>query len=165
MAADLPVKSVLGFETPKVLAVALLVLICFFAGLFARTIVARKLINWLEASFLSNLPGYESMKGIGEGLLGIESKWTNEVVLVRFEDDWRLAFLIERIDTGHFAVFVPDAPNPHSGSLCFMAKNRVKSTGIRPQDALKCIKRLGVGSNALFKSELAPPETESAKAK
>src|SRR5262245_35954579 len=93
LATHLPIHSILGLETPKILAILLLILFCFLAGLGARTTVARRFISWLETTFLSNLPGYEFMKGIGENLLGVQNKETYDVVLARIEDCWQLAFL------------------------------------------------------------------------
>jgi uncharacterized membrane protein len=39
------------------------------------------------------------------------------VVLARIEDSWQIAFLVERLEGGHVAVFMPGVPNPLSGSV------------------------------------------------
>jgi uncharacterized membrane protein len=57
MAAHLPGKSVLGLNTPALLAVLLLLAFCFVAGLLARTVLAQRMTNWLETTVLCNLPG------------------------------------------------------------------------------------------------------------
>ncbi len=57
VAERIPVQSVVGFETPKILTVVVLVFVCFLAGLFARTRSAKTLVGWLESTFLSNIPG------------------------------------------------------------------------------------------------------------
>jgi uncharacterized membrane protein len=158
LASKLPVDSVLGFETPKVMAVMLIVVACFLAGLFARLGAAKKLVDWLESSILSNLPGYDFVKGLGAGLLGVESKQASEVVLARMEEAWQLAFLIERIDAGQMAVFVPGAPNPQSGSVFFLTADRVRPAGITAQAALKCLRRMGAGSGALLRDPLRAPD-------
>ena len=152
LAKHLPGESVLGLRTPVLLAIALLVLFCFIAGLFARTALAQRSVHWLESSVLQNVPGYEFFKSVGESFLGVESKAAHPVVLARIEDAWQLAFLIERLADGHVAVFVPGAPNPHSGSIYFMTEDRIKPIGIEPTAALKCLKRLGVGSSELLRS-------------
>ncbi len=151
LAARVPVESVIGLETPKLLAIALLVLLCFFAGLFARTAPARRGVRWLEAAVLSNVPGYEFIKSTFAITVGAESEHSQEVVLVQMEDAWQFAFVIERLEHGNVAVFVPGAPNPQSGSLYFMAEDRIKSLDISSTSALKCLRRLGVGSNVLLR--------------
>jgi len=159
MAAHLP--SIIGNAPPKVLAGVILVLICFFAGIFARTVVAGRFVRRLETSFLSNLPGYEFMKGIGEGFLGVESKHTHEVVLAWVEESWQFGFLMERIDDGHVAVFLPGAPSPTSGSVYFLTEDRIRPIELPAGSAMKCLKQLGTGANDLLRGQLSAPGTGS----
>ena len=84
-------------------------------------------------------------------LLGVEDEPTPQVVLARIEDAWQIAFLVERLEDGHLAVFVPGAPNPQSGSVFLMTEDRIKSAGIPPAVALKCLTRLGAGSSVLLR--------------
>src|SRR5262245_40649594 len=150
IAKSLPVESVIGLRLSVLLAVAILVLVCFLAGFFARTAVARRLVSGLESGVLSNLPGYEFFKGLGEGLLGVEQHRGHQVVVARFDDNWQIGFLLERLENGMLAVFIPSAPNPHSGSVCYFAPDRITILEIGEQAAIKCLKRLGAGSNALL---------------
>src|SRR5262245_43272621 len=64
IASHLPFQSIIGVAINKVLAITLLVGVCFLAGLLARTAMARRCVEWLETSLLSNIPGYEFMKGM-----------------------------------------------------------------------------------------------------
>jgi uncharacterized membrane protein len=151
LAARIPVQSVIGLRTPALLAISLIVFFCFLAGLFARSALAQKIVRGLEAAVLSNVPGYEFLKSVGESMLGVEKKSAYETVLARIEDAWQMGFLVERIEGGHVAVFVPGAPNPYSGSLFFLPEDRIKPAHIPPAAALKCLKRLGAGSNVLLR--------------
>jgi uncharacterized membrane protein len=164
LAAHLPMESVIGLDTPKLLAIALLVLFCFLAGVFARTALAQKAIGWLETSVLSNVPGYEFIKGLSGSLLGDEKQPAHPVVLARIEDAWQLAFLIERLEGGHVAVFVPGAPNPQSGSVYFMTEDRIQLVDIPATAAMKCLKRYGMGSSALLDNRLSPARSSEATA-
>ena len=148
--AHIPFKSVIGLRTPVLLALILLVIVCFLAGLLARARLAKKLLDWLENAVLSNLPGYEFIKGFGADLLGVESANAPRIVLVRLDDAWQLGFLIERMSSGHHVVFVPNVPNPQSGSIFYVTADRVTPTTISPAAALKSFKRLGAGSSALL---------------
>lgn len=156
LAAHLPEDSVFGLDMPKMLAIGLLVLFCFLAGVFARTALAQKAITWLETTVLSNLPGYEFIKNLSGNLLGDEKNRVYPVVLARIEDAWQLAFLIERLEGGHVAVFVPGAPSPQSGSVYFMTEDRIRLLDIPSPAATKCLKRYGLGANALLGSWLSP---------
>ena len=157
LAAHLPEDSVFGLDMPKLLAIGLLVLFCFLAGVFARTRLAQKGVSWLETTVLSNLPGYEFIKNLSGNLLGDENKKAYPVVLARSEDCWQLAFLIERLDGGHVTVFVPGAPSPQSGSVYFMTEDRIRLLDIPSPAATKCLKRYGLGSNALLGKSLSAP--------
>jgi uncharacterized membrane protein len=150
LAARLPFESLVGLQTPQILAIALLVIFCFVAGLFATTALAKRGVNWLESAVLSNVPGYQFLKSMGESLLGVDNEPAPEVVLARIEDAWQIAFLVERLEHGHVAVFVPGAPNPRSGSVYLMTEDRIKPAGIPPAAALKCLTRLGAGSSLLL---------------
>jgi uncharacterized membrane protein len=155
LAVRLPEDSVFGLDMPRLLAIGLLVLFCFLAGVFARTALAQKAIDWLETSVLSNVPGYEFIKGLSGSLLGDKKQPVYPVVLARIEDAWQLAFLIERLEGGHVAVFVPGAPNPQSGSVYFMTEDRIQLVDIPSTAALKCLKRYGMGSSALLGNRLS----------
>lgn len=162
LVVDMPIHSLVGIGIAKIVAILSLMLLCFLAGLFARTGIAKKIVSKLETNVLSNLPGYEFVKGVGEGLLHVEDQHTSAVALARIEDAWQLAFLIERIETGHLAVYVPGAPYTNSGSVYFLTEDRVKLINLPAQDALKCLRRLGGGSDALLKELLPPPERPTA---
>jgi uncharacterized membrane protein len=149
LAAHIPVESIIGLKTPKLLAIGLILLFCFLSGLLARTRLAQAVINWLETTVLSNLPGYQFMKAVAQSTLNVEGSKAREIVLAHIDEAWQLAFLVERLDNGLIAVFVPDAPNPNSGAVLLLTPDRVVPVDLSLQATFKCLKRLGVGSNAL----------------
>lgn len=160
LAKTLPVESLVGLRTPMVLAITLLVLFCFLSGLFARTALAQRAIDRLETSVLTHVPGYEFLRGMGESMLGREPKMAYQAVLARIEDAWQFGFLVEKLENGHLAVYVPGAPNPYSGSVYLMTPERVRMVAIPPGAAMKCLKRLGAGSNASLRGlplDMEPP--------
>jgi uncharacterized membrane protein len=153
--ADLvPVKTVAGVALARLLAFAAIVVFCFLAGLFAKTILAKRMIAWLELNLLSIIPGYHWIKDLGQDLTGFAKTDTHEPVLAWIEEAWQIAFVVERIDEEHVAVYVPGAPSPLSGSLFFMPKDRVKPLEIPAKEALKCVRGLAVGSGTLLKGKL-----------
>jgi uncharacterized membrane protein len=160
LAEHIPVHSIIGLRTPMLLAIGVIVLFCFLAGFFARTALAQKIVNGLETAVLSNVPGYEFLKGVGESMLGVEKQTGHQPVLARIEDAWQIAFLVERLEGGHVAVFVPGAPNPQSGSVYFMTQDRIKALDFPAAGALKCLKRMGAGSNTLLRGVSLGAATE-----
>jgi uncharacterized membrane protein len=151
LAARLLFESLIGLRTPVALVIGLIVLFCFLAGCFARTALAQRIVRTLETAVLSNVPGYEFFKSVGEGMLGGKPTVAHETVLARIEDAWQFDFLVERLENGSIAVFIPGAPNPYSGAVYFMTADRVRPAAIPLAAAMKCLKRLGAGSNALLR--------------
>jgi uncharacterized membrane protein len=151
LAERIPAQSFLGLPMPRLLAIVLIVAFCFLAGVLARTSLAKKIVEGLEASLLSNLPGYEFFKGMGENILGAEKQAAYPVVLVRFDDSWQLAFRIEVLGNGLVAVFIPGAPSPQSGAVCLMSPDRITPVEVPPAAMMKCMRRLGVGTEALLR--------------
>ncbi|SHM68272.1 DUF502 domain-containing protein [Flavobacterium chilense] len=154
LVSHMPRVHVLGIAIQELTGTIIIILICFTAGLLARTANAKKLIQKLENGVLSFVPGYSFMKNMNENIMGFESNQDLKVVLVPTDAGWQFAFLIEQIDENNFTVFVPDAPNPWSGSVCFVEKKDIKEVGITQKQALACIRKLGFGSKELLKNKL-----------
>ena len=151
--AALELHDVGGIGLARLLGIALIILACFAAGLFARTRVAQQFVGWLERAILSNLPGYRMISTLGADAVGAGHSDV-KVVLARIEDAWQLALLVERVDATNAAVFVPGAPDPKSGSVYLLTDDRLKVVDVPLHEAMKCIKGLGVGSKALLAGRL-----------
>ncbi|MDH4036047.1 MAG: DUF502 domain-containing protein [Candidatus Krumholzibacteria bacterium] len=146
LAARIPMESIFGFGTGKLLAVLLLILFCFLAGVLARTAAASKATSRIE-SVLSNLPGYEYVKALTTRLLNPDVEVDRPVVLARIEDScWQLGWLVERLEDGHVAVYVPGSPDTQSGGVYLIDQDRVRITDISPAAAYKTLKRYGLGA-------------------
>lgn len=151
LAETLPLPTIAGFEPVRILALAVLLLACFIAGLFSRTDAARRFIAWLESSILSNLPGYSMVSALAHDVAGETHPGTAmQPVLARIEDAWQLAMRVERVNEELFAVFVPGAPDPKSGSVYLLTEDRLKPVDILPRDAMKCLKGMGIGARELL---------------
>lgn len=151
---NMPRVHVLGIALQELIGIIIIILICFTAGLLARTAKAKKLIQKLENGILSFIPGYSFMKSMNESIMGFESKEDLKVILVPTDAGWQFAFLIEQIDENNFTVFIPDAPNPWSGSVCFVQKKDIKEVDITQKQALASIRKLGYGTKELLKNKL-----------
>jgi uncharacterized membrane protein len=143
-----------GIRSPGLLAIVLILVFCFLAGLVAKGGVARRFMTRLESSVLSKIPMYSNIKSGSEILAGVERSRGQEAVLARIEDAWQVAIVMERLDAGHVAVFVPGAPNPTSGNVYFMNEDRVKPLDMPVKEVLACVQRLGVGSSAVLRGKV-----------
>jgi uncharacterized membrane protein len=151
LARALSVQDVAGIPAPRLLAVLLLVAICFVAGIVARTSLARGLTEHLENKLLRNIPGYAFYKRFGASLIGVEDRTEGDVILVRIEDAWQFGFLMERTSDGQIVAFVPGAPDASSGSVYVLTPDRIRQIDASMAQAVKCLHRLGRGSAALLR--------------
>lgn len=134
----------------RVAGVVFLILICFLAGMLAGRHKARKATQWLEDNILVHVPGYLLLKSVARSAAGEEDESLAKPVLARIEDAWQLGFLVERLEAGHLAVYIPGAPNARSGSVYFMTEDRVRPLDVPLPKVMKCMRQLGGGSSSLL---------------
>jgi uncharacterized membrane protein len=142
----LPVEAVIGIRGETCLAVLLLILLSLGAGLVAQTKAGKRILSWSENSFLGGLPQYQVMKSMAEGLAHVESAESVHPALVSIEDGWQMGYLLEPLEKGWVAVFLPQAPTPMSGNVMYLPADRVRPLGITMVQALAIVKHIGVGS-------------------
>jgi len=152
VAKVLPFSQVGGIAVVTLLAVAVLLLIAFLAGLVARTTVGRRMTHWFEDSILGGLPQYRMLKSMAEGFAHVENGANLQPVLVFIDDVWQLAYRMEDLHDGWVAVFVPQSPTPMSGNLLFVEATRVRPLDMPMPEVLVLVKRMGTGSAAALKS-------------
>jgi uncharacterized membrane protein len=148
-----PIENVLGFGTANLIAILLILLTCFLFGLLAsnKNIAAFK--NSLETNVLMKIPGYLFIKAYTEGLAD-DKKAKDELdpILVLFDDNTQLGFLIEKNEKGLSSVFMPGSPNPWSGNVIYVEINRIKHLRITTNEAIKHLEQ--VGKNSAFINEM-----------
>ena len=141
------IETLLGGLVLDLLAVTVTILLCFVAGLLARRASAKRMREKLDAILLNSFPGYAFIKGFAENLRQTEELAGSFVpVLVRFDDHVQIAFETHREPGGKVAVYLPGAPNPWSGSVVYVAKERVEPLQMTLTEALRNIRKLGKGS-------------------
>jgi uncharacterized membrane protein len=152
LAERLPFESFIGLKIPVLLTGIIIVVICFMAGVLARTDLAKRFVQGLEEGLLNKIPGYSLLKDISEDVSVPKDKSTHNAVLVRFDDAWQLGLRIEELaDHKHVAVFIPDSPTPQTGSVLIVTSDRVKPTNIPMLKLFSCLKDRGKGIDRLLK--------------
>jgi uncharacterized membrane protein len=77
-----------------------------------------------------------------------------DYALAWIEECWQPAVVMEELENGWLAVFVPRVPHVFSGALFYMPPDRVKRIETTSVAILKAMARFGVGSRALLKGQL-----------
>jgi uncharacterized membrane protein len=157
----IPDQLVSGVTMETGLAIGLIVLFCFLAGLFARTVLAQKIMSRLESAVLSIVPAYEFLKQAGSSMMGLGEMAEHPVVLAQIEGAWRLGVQTFVAESGLTAVFVPNSPNTFSGSVFFVLSDKVRRLDVPLRGALNCLKQLGAKGGS-FLADLAVADPRSA---
>jgi len=150
----IPLETIGGITLSGIIALLVLLLLCFIAGLFANTKKANDLKNWIEATILSNIPGYTLLKGMTESAIGVDSENLKDVILVDIEEVWQIGFLMDEIDDELSSVYIPGAPNPMSGDVFFVKNERLKKLDLPELSAMKIYKKMGLDAKQILKGEI-----------
>ena len=154
MAKALPFNPAADIAIATVLAVAVLVLICFLAGLLAKNRIAKKSVSYLENNVLSKFPPYIFIKDMSQSIIGLEKAKGLKPVLAKFDDAWQIALEIERIEGGYVTVFIPGAPNPWSGDVMIFSEDRIKPLDVPLATAVQSLRQIGKGAGTFAKPHL-----------
>src|SRR5262245_9463434 len=133
----LPINTIGGVAVASLAAGLLVMVSCFIGGLLARTRIGRRLQESVKRVVLGAVPGYRAFESIASRAAGKATEF--EVVLARIEDAWQLAFLIERMDGGLSAVFIPAAPTPWSGSVLDRTTDRIQPVDVTMAQAVRAM--------------------------
>ena len=146
-----------GIGAVTVVAVLVLIVVSFAAGIVARTDLGERISRWFENSLLGGLPQYQLLKSMAEGLAQVENS-SLKPALVSIEDGWQVGYLLETLENGWVAVFLPQAPTPMSGNVMYLPAERVRELDITMIQAMTLVKHIGVGSaEALRGADLRLP--------
>jgi uncharacterized membrane protein len=154
LAAFIPIDSVAGVAVANIVAVLIIVLICFIAGIIAQRTLVGSAVENLESKVLSKLPGYVLIKGM---LSGLQEHDTHALhtVLVTFNSASRIGLEIERLDDGRVVVMTPSSPNPWSGMVHIIDADRVQRLELPMTLYMENVERFGQGTNELLGSPTA----------
>lgn len=139
-----------GMQFPEVIAIVLLVFVCFVSGLVVRTRPGLRAKNALERGVLEKIPGYSLIRGLAGRIAGREDEPSFTVVLAELEEALVPAFLVEECDDQHCAIFVPSVPTPAAGSIYIISRDRVHRVDVPFTTAVGVISKWGAGSKELL---------------
>lgn len=143
---------------PVIIAVAIVVLICFFVGLIVKTKVGDWIHNNIEAKLLAKIPGYNMVKGALGQILSTERKTRpfSKVVLFKlYNNDILMTGIVSDDDHEEYVtIFCPTAPNPTSGFIYHVPRERVFPLDEGVENTMRTVLSGGSGSNALIEEYL-----------
>ncbi len=153
-----PLKTIVMQKSPlqgvvaDILAVALLIVVCFSVGVLVRIRLGKWLYSVLESNVFLKVPGYSLIKETVYQFLGKKKSPFSSVALVQIFDNETLlsAFITDEHADGTCTVFVPTGPNPTSGNIYHLPKDRVHPVDVSIEDAMRSIISCGAGSSILI---------------
>ena len=154
VSALIPVDAIGNIPVADLLALVIILLICFLAGLAAKSTLARKSLSNLESRVFSKIPVYGFVKSKIDAIVQPEKAEGMKPVLAQFDDYWQIAFEVERIPGETVTIFLPGAPDPWSGSVCYVTEDRIQPLELTLLPVLKTLKGLGKGSNEQLRAYL-----------
>ncbi len=146
------IKSDVHEILADLLAVAVIIIVCFFVGVIVKTKVGTFIHTSLEDSILKFAPGYSMIKEIVTQFFGRKKVPFSSVALVQiFESETMMtAFVTDEHSDGSYTVFVPTGPNPTSGNIYHLEGKFVHPVDVPVEEAMRSIISCGAGSTRLI---------------
>jgi uncharacterized membrane protein len=142
----LPPGHWFGVAAIDLAALVLLMLALLGMGLFSRSKAGRRVAETLEQLVLSKIPGYLMIKSIAADFGSGEQEEGLRPVLVSFDDNQVLGFMVERDDaTDRIAVFLPGSPSPAGGNVVVVPGARVQLLDASMGLSRRAMKQRGLG--------------------
>ncbi|WP_339487486.1 hypothetical protein [Pseudomonas sp. EL_65y_Pfl2_R95] len=153
--------SVAGITALSFAALFALLLLCFLAGLLAKTSAAKRVRNSIEDKLLDNVPGYRLLKDTMARMAGVEEESNTQVGLYLDGDIVQFCLIVES-GRDWSSIFLPDGGSAGltAGAVQIVPSAHVHLTELTWLEVIKCLKRNGHGSLTLAEPWL--PKTEQA---
>ncbi len=152
----MPFKTAAGYGLLMAIALLVLLLLCFIAGIVARRSLGKRFTESIEKYLLMLFPRYAIFKEQLTGNIGGEVLHNQlKPVIVSLPEGQRLGMEVERglvDDASRVTVFLPGSPDPWSGCVVIVESFRVKKLEIPFGEALATVEQLGRGSLKLLQS-------------
>ncbi len=148
-----PVSTAAGTALLFLIAVGILVFLCFLCGLAARRAVARKFSRTVEKHLVMVYPKYAIYKDIVAGNVGGDALAPSLLpVTIQFDDAIRIGYEAGRTERGLVIVFLPGSPDPWIGSVILVEPDRIQPLDADFSETAAICERLGRDSAQLLGS-------------
>lgn len=139
--------DVAGVTLISLATLAGLILLCFLAGLLARTRLASKALETVEDKVLGNLPGYQLFKDISTRMAGLENDGSTQVGMIAEGDGWRLCLVLDAVGDW-VMIYMPDGgpAGGTAGEVRLMPASQVVITDVTWLPLIASLRRGGRGA-------------------
>ncbi len=148
------VKTAGGISLLVLLAIGVLLMLCFAAGVLARVSLSRSVSDAFEKKLVLLFPRYAILKDqMADSIGGDHARPQMKPVLVHWEGVKRIAFETERSDELKIVtVFLPGSPDPWAGNFAVFDADQVKPLNVEFGKAVAICEQLGRGAAKLLAS-------------
>lgn len=152
-------ETVLGTLAVNVMAVILILALCFVGGLIAQMSFIRKHVDRVDAILIELIPGYSIAKSMVAGVVDpTTAMGALKPVLAEFDDNSQIAFEVDR-NGDTVVLFLPGAPGAWSGTSIAMDASRVTPLDLPTHQVSGLLRVLGRGSASIIaKARAGQPE-------
>lgn len=138
-------------EFPMVYAVLIVVLISFIFGLVMISRLGRSVGTWVERTLLFRIPGYAAARAIIGGLANAEREGVVKSGLLKMSEGIEcFVFITEDHGNGKLTIFIPETPNPGTGTVQIVSRELVRPLNVRITNIAHALQQWGVGSAKLL---------------
>jgi uncharacterized membrane protein len=155
IADRIPIDAVAGIALANIISVAIILVVCFLAGIAAKSVLGRRLYGKLDELLLNLVPRYTFVKSMTASIGGGDDKSVLIPVLARFDDLAQIAFEVERGPGDLVTVYLPGSPDPWSGSVAHVTSDRITPLDKDFTSVIGSLRKVGRGTSALLESSSA----------
>ena len=164
LAAVKPITAAIpgSVEFEEILAILVLAVICFIAGLIVRTRAGLRAKNAIERRVLQRLPGYTLLRGLAGRVTGQADEPSFAPALAEIEEALVPALIVEKLEDGSYTVLVPSVPTPMAGAIYILPPERVHPVDVPFTVALKVFSKWGTGAGEFVRAMQAAKPSQAA---
>ena len=148
LSRGLRIDTVLGPAGDAVAACLFFVLVCGAAGFLVRLSFLKRWGDRVDARLSRMVPGYSQLRAETKKKVGAEKEQEPprfEACLVRIQELWEPAYIVEENPDGTETVFVPQAPAGSHGQVYVVHPSQLQKLGIDSVELNEHLKDFGKG--------------------
>ena len=127
VAAMFGMKPVFGVKGSSVVSGILLIGFWLLCGVLVRISFIAAFHRTVEDLLTKYIPGYQAYKTIAEDKLNKTARNASFAsVLLKHQEYWRPAYVVEQDQEDNLIVFIPDVPNTNAGHVVLAKREQVK---------------------------------------
>jgi hypothetical protein len=139
-------KPILGVGANTVLSSVLVITLWIVIGWLVRFPFMAAMSRAAERALSKYIPGYDTYKAIAEEKLQHKARALDYTsALIRWQDYWRPAHIVDQDEDGTCVLFLPDVPETNKGQVLLAKQDRVRVASITANQLDASLKKMGRG--------------------